>query len=336
MEIHHLVGKPHQHIVETLGAFQYGDTFSIIFPLAERNLEEYLQKEERFTSDYVWEQMSGISDGLAYLHGLQNEEIGERNMKDGKQEQKPDSVLVAYHLDLKPENILIMHGAMQIADFGLSKVKDKLLIKPSGEYSSSGSWNEGGYKAYAPPEHMRSGIKHYVGHDLWSLGAIFSEVATHDICYTDAKTNEGKDFVVQYRIRRQMDNENGELVRPWCFHDGHKLKKSVHEHHINLLKAAQSAGDTKLWQSAFYQQKFLELITQMLATDPIKRGSASDVAKTLENCLKETSEEQAKKHPKSLSSHLRSPTRVIQTIWEEAESHKLQKDYGKPEDILFL
>lgn len=325
MEIYNLMGQPHKHIVETLGAFRYGDTFSIIFPLAESNLEDYLLKEEPFPSEYLWKQMRGISDGLAYLHGLQDGDVDQRTKKDPPK----DSIFIAYHLDLKPANILIINGTMQIADFGLSKVNSQILNERYKE-SSSGWGNEGGYKAYAPPEHPRSGIKNHAAHDIWSLGAIFSELKTHDIVLTDAKANRRKTSVLQYRKNRQIEDAHLHDCSV-SFHNGSELKQSVHDQHRRLLKAAGDKGETDLWQSLFYQNRFCEFVTQMLAKDPTKRGTASDVANTLDALLKETEENQ-----KSQLLGLKPPLREVPTIWDEARLGTLQSDYEKHEDAPFL
>lgn len=331
MQIHNLIGNPHPHIIETLGAFQYGNTFSIIFPLAEKNLQDYLLSDTPFTSDYLWTQMRGISEGLAYLHGLQDDDFDEKTNERKKGKQK-DSTYMAYHLDLKPENILILNGKMQIADFGLSKVNSKLLYEHNQSHSGS-LGNERGYKAYAPPEYLSMGSNHYAGHDIWSLGAIFSEVATHDIRLTESATNRGRASVLQYRTNRQIDESNGlnRLDRSICFHDNSKLKESVHVQHKLTMKAASDKADTELWQSIFYQDRFLELINQMLAQDPTKRRTARCVADTLGTLLVNAKENQKKE-----SSHLRYSPAQDRTIWDDAQSGKLQSDYGKLEDAPFL
>ena len=331
MQIHNLIGNPHPHIIETLAAFQYGNNFSIVFPLAERNLQEYLLEEAPFTSDYLWKQMQGISEGLAYLHGLQDDDFGEKT-NDKKKEKQKDSIYMAYHLDLKPENILILDGKMKIADFGLSKVNSKLLYEHN-KSSRSSLGNEWGYKTYAPPEYLSMGNKHYAGHDIWSLGAIFSEVATHDIRLTESEINKGKASVEQYRKRRQID-EATPLVGSICFHNNSELKESVHAQHKHIMRAAsdqKKAGDTELWQSIFYHDRFFELITQMLAQEPTKRGTARFVAYTLGNLLVTTEEKQQKE-----SSHLRYSPPVDPTIWDEARSGKLQNDYPKLKDTPFM
>lgn len=327
MQIHNLIGKPHDHIVETLGAFQYGNTFSIIFHLAERNLGEYLQTDAPFFSNYLWAQMQGVSEGLAYLHGLQDSDVDGRSKDTKKNERQKDSITMAYHLDLKPDNILIMDGKMQIADFGLSKVRTKLMSERF-KYESSGLGDQWGYMTYAPPEYPRT--KHYVGHDIWSLGAIFSEVATHDIHLTGAGTKGGQKSVEQYRTRRQIDEQSW-IERSLSFHNGSEVKNSVCEQHQRLREAAGDKRDTELWQSIFYQEKFFELVTQMLAKDPTTRSTASDVASTLAILLKETTERQKKS-----SGHLRYSSSEVPTIWEEAQSRKLQSDYGKLMDAPFL
>ena len=275
--------------------------------------------------------MHGITDGLAYIHGLQDDDVDEGSKK-GKNEHLKDYIVMAYHLDLKPENILIMNGKMQIADFGLSKVQSKLL-QERYRYDSSGPSEEAGYKTYAPPEYLRTGPKNYAGHDIFSLGGIFSEVATHDIRLTDKETSKGKFSVQEYRTKRMMDEEIPALVRDQSFYKGEEMKKSVHDQHKDLLEAVRRAkdrGDTELWQSIFYPETF-QLIDQMLTLDPRQRGTANYVANTIKTLLEDTKEKQ-----KNISSHMREPSRVAPTIWEEAESGKLQIDYEKSKDAPFL
>ncbi|MCJ1462466.1 hypothetical protein MMC07_001068 [Pseudocyphellaria aurata] len=331
MRIYNLLDKPHPHLIETMGAFQYGDTFSIIFPRADKSLEQYLKTEASYPSEYIWEQMQGIIEGLAYLHGLPNDDV-ENSSKDGKKKQKKDSTFMALHLDLKPDNILIVKGRMQIADFGLSQVKDRLSLEQS-KNSSNIPGNAGGYMAYAPPEYPRLAKNPHAGHDLWSMAAILSEMATHDIGPTDAEANEGQAPVELYREKRRLEEDKG-YYRSWSFHYDDKLKQSVRIQHDKLLQAAQnteSRGENELWQSFFYRADFFGLIEQMLAKDRTERGTARDVADALEILLTDT-----KRNMKNKLSHMRIPPRDTLTIWDEAESHKLQKDYGKPEDVHFL
>lgn len=334
MQIHGLIGEPHPHIVATLGAFHYGDTFSILFHLAECSLEGYFQGKMSYKPDFIWTQMQGVARGLAFLHGH-----GE-DAKNKKQKDKEDFIIIAYHLDLKPENILIMRGGankedvtFQIADFGLSTIRTKILSEESA-WESGEAGNQGGYGAYAPPEQQRNGTKHYAGHDLWSLGAIFSEVATHDI----RPSGKAQPSLHKYRTDRTMDREDA----PWgtrSFHIGYKLKESVNSQHRDLLQRVhdqhreEPGFDVFAWQRYFYQERFFKLITHMLNTEPTERGTATGVADALQELLEETKRQQ---HDARAHLRLESPEPMLQNIWEEARTGKLQQSYSIPLDTHYM
>ena len=320
-----------------LGAFHYGSTFSIIFHLAECSLEGYFQGKTSYKPDFIWTQMQGVARGLAFLHGLRNGEDG----KNKKQKGKEDFINIAYHLDLKPANILIMRGGankedvtFQIADFGLSTIKNKILSEKS-VLDSGDAGNQGGYGAYAPPEQQRSGAKHYAGHDLWSLSAIFSEVATHDI----RPSGKAQPSLHKYRKDRTMDKEDPQWGSG-SFHNGCKLKESVNSQHRDLLKCVQDQHweepgyDVFSWQRYFYQEPFFKLITHMLNTEPTERGTAIGVADALQELLKET-----KRQQHDARAHVRvdfRPEPMLQNIWEEARTGNLQKSYSIPLDTYYV
>lgn len=269
VEIHGLTEQTHKHIVTTLGAFQYGQTFSIVFPLAKCSLEEYFEAKVGFFSSHVlWEQLQGVADGLSHLHGYARED-------------SPGSFVIAYHLDLKPTNILIIDGRLQIADFGLSRVKQ--INRQAGE-GSTGVDNPYGYRAYAPPEHNdATSIEERSracnrGHDIWSLGAIYSEVATFDM--------HGQQSLSIYRKKRVEETETS--VRSLCFHINGRMKQSVKDQLDCLLKTIREhrapergASDLSCWQKGFYTLDFFNLIRKMLDKDSRGRGTAKDVVDSL-------------------------------------------------------
>lgn len=311
--------------MEIFGAFQYGETFSIISPLAEHSLEGYFQSEKSFTSDYVWAQMQGLAAGLAYLHGLRGDVVDDTK---GKQKTNYNYIIIAYHLDLKPENILIVNAKFQIADFGLSTIKNKLAIK-SYDSDSDDSWNRG-YMIYSPPELLTSKREHYAAHDLWSLGAIFSEMATHDL----HPTSKAYRSIYQYRKNRQLDTQ-GYGFGSRCFHNQTELKEAVRSQHRALLDAALKNSDNadQLWQRNFYPKFFFELISRMLDMDPTKRGTADQAAKTLEHLRTDTNERQ--KSP----SHARRVdqwTPSFKTVWEQVDRGELQRAYEIWPETLYL
>lgn len=326
VQIHKFVEKPHEHIIKILGAFQYGNSFSIIFPLAECSLEDYLQGDASFDfdSEHTWKQMQGIADGLAFLHGLREDEPNE--------DKKKEYISIAYHLDLKPENILIINNIFQITDFGLATVKKKLLLKQL-ESDSDGAGNAGGYSPYAPPEHGTRTEKDYAAHDIWSLGAIFSEIATHDI---NAKGTP-KSSVEQYRTDLRMDDKG--MIRSRCFHKDRKMKDAIYSQHDHLYRALHDRGSRhqntfiRPWQVKFYTGEFFRLIHKTLDHIVSGRGTAKDVVKKLAELFTETESQL------SFSRNLRikdTPVSVSRDIFQETEDHEIQKVYKIPNNVPYL
>lgn len=326
VQIHRFDQKPHGHIVKILGAFQYGDSFSIIFPLADYSLEDYLQRGSSLAPEDMWSQMRGIASGLAFLHGLREDEPNE--------DKKEEYVTIAYHLDLKPKNILIIKNVFQITDFGLAKVRRKMLLSRS-EAESDGAGNAGGYSTYGPPEQGKRAGKDYAGHDLWSLGAIYSEMATHDIHARG--TPHGS--VNQYRTDLSLDEDTGGTIRSRCFHKNGKMKDAVSSQHNHLFKAVQSIGSRHQntlvtpWQKKFYTEDFFGLIHKMLSHVSTGRGTA----KIVENKLKEWLDK-----IKSQLSLVRDPRMrdntagISRDIFQEAEDLVVQKDYNLPDNTHYM
>lgn len=326
LKIHKLIEKPHRHIVETLGAFQYGDTFSIIFPLAEFSLEGYFQREKSFKAGYTWDQMEGLASGLAFLHGLRDDDADDGLKRKGK----TDPIIIAYHLDLKPDNILIINGIFQIADFGLSTVKNRISTKLDD--SGSGDASNRGYMAYAPPEQVRFGCKPAASHDIWSLGAIFSEMATHDI----RPSGKAYSSIGEYRKNRMLD----EVMLGYglnCFHNNSELKEAVRSQHDTLSKTIRNNLNSNdpdgLWQANFYKTRFFDLINQMLDNQPTARGTAAHVKYTLKSLRTEANE---RRRSSTLSQQGNQWASSFRTIWEQADTGELQSDYGIQPQTLYL
>ncbi|KAL4812939.1 hypothetical protein BDW67DRAFT_188174 [Aspergillus spinulosporus] len=88
----------HPHLMSALAAFWHEDRFSIVFEEAEITLGGYLENGgSLYTHEALWDQVRGLADGLAYLHG-----------RSGS--------VIAYHGDLKPSNILIVKGRARLFD----------------------------------------------------------------------------------------------------------------------------------------------------------------------------------------------------------------------------
>jgi serine/threonine protein kinase len=140
----------HKNIVNCLGYCYESDCnrFFLEMELVDGgNLADRIQKKSLEISQ-VQSLISGIADGLAYIHG-----------------QK------VIHRDLKPENILLLEKAgkiyPKIADFGLSaQISSSTASKRSSKAGTS---------AYFSPERGQ-GDKYNEKADMWAVGCIILEL----------------------------------------------------------------------------------------------------------------------------------------------------------------
>jgi serine/threonine protein kinase len=231
----------HNHLMPMLGAYQHGEIFFILMERAELTLGRYLKSEgTTFTPKELWEQVQGLAAGLASLHaGISGS-------------------LITYHKDLKPANILIVGKVMKISDFGL--VEFKLVGPNTGDSRSSGVPDGHGYRPYAAPAPTDS--MYTRSSDVWSLGAIISEIATFDI--------QKKEGVKQYRWDRQLEPDTGYTYGTESFHKDGKVKDLVLERHEILEKRVErSRSPTNRepldpFQEHFYTAGFFPFIETML------------------------------------------------------------------------
>jgi serine/threonine protein kinase len=253
--------------MEALAAFEHGGYFSIVLDLAQCTLWDFLIGNTTVTyyPQQLWDQVHGLAEGLTYLHG--------QKVKGGKQ---PNETM--FHQDLKPSNI------MKISDFGLSD------YKPEPRMSESiliGDSKHEGAKVYAPPSRAGPLTDKY---DVYSLGAIISEIACYDI---------GRDErVAQYRKKRETDclhNQDREGSIQFYYPGTFALKASVYQEHKDLLATSNQSGDAQTeanlaeWQTKFYLQDPFKLIEKMLHFTEAERPSANEVAETLNSYIYQAS-----------------------------------------------
>lgn len=168
---------PHPNIVTHIAAWTQGEKFYMLFPLAESNLREFLQRPSpdltKTTMISIISQMRGVADGIRHLHNLRPS-IG-------------DAKYAGYHHDLKPANILVFpidaasvtdgeSGLVfKISDFGTAKLR---TIR-SGSFSRNNSLSNDelgqGDVTYGAPDFVLEG-RTSRPYDLWSLGCIFLEI----------------------------------------------------------------------------------------------------------------------------------------------------------------
>ncbi|KAF2827275.1 kinase-like protein [Ophiobolus disseminans] len=264
-------GLQHPNLMEALAAFEHGSYFFIVYELAQCTLWNFLSGTGGvdYTSQELWTQAQGLSNGLAYLHG--------QVVTGGRRENER-----MYHLDLKPSNILIVDKIMKIADFGLSDYKPDPRLTESVLVGDS---RREAVKVYGPPAGRVSDR-----YDVYSLGAIFSEIASYDI------GNETR--VVEYRDRRKRNTpegyENDVSMQFFCPKD-FTLKRSVVEEHLQILEIVEESKDlsseTSLqsWQENFYHTDLFDMIKEMLHETATERPAAVEVATRLDSRIRQAS-----------------------------------------------
>lgn len=155
-EVHAIQALRHRHIIKIITAYRCQTEFSILMPLADCNLRNFLLEpatwgmfttpDRRLTSLRRWP--GCLLQALHYIH-----QSGYR------------------HTDIKPDNILVRGEDVLITDFGLAK--DVLEMDGTGSTGLPGPRT----KMYRAPEALlceRRGRSE----DVFSLGCVFLEIAT--------------------------------------------------------------------------------------------------------------------------------------------------------------
>ncbi len=299
--------------MEALAGYEHGDIYFIIFPFAESTLAKYLRGEAdhaKLKPSYMWKQMEGVAGGLAFLHESYLSTTGNDIV----------SPSIAFHFDLKPENILIRNGVVMISDFGQSKFR-----KASLEDDTSGVDSDRVFFNYGPPEHNFSTYdkgarkRSNYNFDIWSLGAIFSELITFHI-----KQPAGRQGFLDYRnARRQDDRDAGSRgIVTTFFLDESTIKPSVLEQHESLYNDIKARSDPTYdgkrdaWLEEFAGKDFFALVTSMLSliTETKQRPKAVEVQETLGILCQEAKLAADRQPPRNISLQGRPD------IWQQARN----------------
>ena len=177
------------------------------------------------------------------------------------------------HSDLKPDNILI-----KMNDYSAGKPLDLKLI----DFGSAYSWNETGNIGMATPEYMppeflnilfsnkgnKSPLEQLMettkpwSVDVWSLGAIILEVIT------------GVPLWMSLKCRVDIGNKS--VVRMGIFSAKGRAYDKIYLKQVNVIEGLDDVLDEYLkhWNNS---QNLLDLLRQMMALDPVKRISPSDI-----------------------------------------------------------
>jgi len=209
-EVRTLQERRHENINPLLASFAAGrerpydddddDEFLyMISPHASMDMKQWMwMKQPRYLKteaerrEHIYETMLGLSSGLAYIH----QEIGGN---------------FGFHRDLKPDNILLFETPSpmwKICDFGLSNLKDPKV--------GTGTSNPAGTLGYAPPEFfVQNGHKHGRAYDVFSLGCIFTELAT---ILKYGWTEEGLSTYRDRRIKCNNESDPNDEREDWSFY----------------------------------------------------------------------------------------------------------------------
>ena len=299
--------RTHRHILHPIAALRYGDglneTFSMFFPLADCNLQDYLRGRvphrsadiyppggfEKPQKRKIFWQAISLVDALDHLHhGLHVES---------------DHRYTCWHLDLKLSNILVtfvpsdneeLSVKFQITDFGISRMKQphsrggtrtrdhqdssNQLFQPR-TYASPTVARGGDASDCLAPEAYGGGSNITGASDIWSLGCILSIIFTF--------MEGGPHAVENFAARRERLPSYGSWFftkteqlsapsDPLLYYDGNQQaqfhrNESVDNWFTHLNNDCQPIDKPKLQQS-------LRIILQgMLVPNPSRRGQAKDI-----------------------------------------------------------
>lgn len=154
-EISLLKELDHVNIVKLLDIIHSDNKLFLVFEFLNLDLKKYMDmypKKEGLPLPIVKSYMYQLLQGISFCHTHR-----------------------ILHRDLKPQNLLLSsNGLIKLADFGLARAFGVPIRTFTHEVVTL--W-------YRPPE-ILLGCKYYSTEvDVWSLGAIFSEMATHKVIF---------------------------------------------------------------------------------------------------------------------------------------------------------
>ncbi|KAG4279607.1 serine/threonine protein kinase [Fusarium proliferatum] len=263
----------HNNILESFGTLIIRgpeSKFSLLMPLAEMDLQKYMENKPDISADGRWGRERiisaaiGLADGLDFLHSKMTTAGGDR--------------LVCYHMDLKPSNILVFlheprledastedrdYGmTWKLSDFGLSRVKtktkpeknlDSLFERKIIDQSSQASptQNHRGNGTYLPNEAQDPGKTMDHKSDLWSLGCIISVLFTY--------MEEGHSALKSYsNSRLKYNNKQFDVFYQHNRSSrGASLNDAVKSQHNKLIEAAKKRNAAE-GEAVSYVLKYLE------------------------------------------------------------------------------
>ena len=234
----------HRHIIELFAIYTMGGDYFILESCGDSSLDQVFQMaqappsfgdSEEAVQSILWGSLRHLASALDYLHNTLDVAIN--------------------HHDIKPANIIIKDAILQIVDFGLSGLKSRDDTKT--DY-------HGGTYSYSPPEYyVTESPKNRFGRgvDVWSLGCVFSEIATLAIY------GFGSGGVSRFKLCRQ----NGP--------NSHRYPNSGPDasFHNNMVEVRTWLRSLHLKVPHSDRGRAIECISEMLTIDPEYRPPLSKI-----------------------------------------------------------
>jgi serine/threonine protein kinase len=263
-----------------LTAFQHGEDFYLLFPLADCNLNACLKEKKDVdeTEYFTWMvgQFVGLADAICAIHNGNTSGLA-----------VPGQDLIGYHHDLKPENILVCRkhregeetftdeeqkfGRLKISDFGMGRFRDVA--------TGSKTSNIKGTPAYAAPE-SRLESSQSRPYDIWSYGCILLEI----IIWLVYGPQGRRDFVVSKNMTPPGTLSAGSArasatLPSEAFYykdgDGAKLNPAVRDHMARLgYRKVESKCDIAV-------KELLRVVTKCLEIGTSERPKAKPLADSM-------------------------------------------------------
>ena len=283
--------KGHRNIATTRASLEWGNTYSLFFDLAERNLWQHFMEdrdpvrtlEER---QRVFSRICGLAGALAHLH-------------EGLKLYPTNEPLQCYHLDLKPQNILVFGTGddqiWKISDFGMSQIKQTQPMESQHEPKhhlldrifqstkrnddpSSGVDNSRYGGTYAAPEAKEKSDTVTRKSDVWSLGCVITLVIT----YLHAQSQGIK----QFEGLRASDRSQDWFFDPETFKAGSDNSGILHSSVVEWFQTLLKGASRRCQQEAKAIANTIDLLRDgIFLRDEENRLSAKTVEEKLETLV---------------------------------------------------
>lgn len=243
-EIRTLQVLDHPQIIKLAGTFTLGDRIFInTLPVADCNLKEFLNKQSFPMTSQVKRQIwEGAKDLASALAYLHNYDTGG-----------------GFHGDIKPDNILVIHDVeggsrtrFLLADFGSAR------IPPIASKISHG--RQALTPKYCAPEWFKNEGERGPPSDIWSFGCILMQIVT----YIHNKT------MLDFETFRANCSE---LPRDWTYYEVLPV--------VNTWLRILSLSFAN-WARPLIRKEHMDMIAEMLLSNPEGRPSAVDVTSKMD------------------------------------------------------